>query len=73
MSAGITQLIAVGAQDEYIMGKPEISFFSSTFKRHSNFSQSIEKQTIYGAVKIIPCQAFNSNDQATFWGTCTSL
>ena len=25
--------------------------FSSTFKRHSNFSQSIEKQTIYGAVK----------------------
>lgn len=51
MSAGITQLIAVGAQDEYIMGKPEISFFSSTFKRHSNFSQSIEKQTIYGAVK----------------------
>lgn len=51
MSAGITQLIAVGAQDKYIIGKPEISFFSSTFKRHSNFSQSIEKQTIYGAVK----------------------
>jgi hypothetical protein len=51
MSAGITQLIAVGAQDKYIVGRPEISFFSSTFKRHSNFSQSIEKQTIYGAVK----------------------
>jgi hypothetical protein len=51
MSAGITQLIAIGAQDQFIMGKPEISFFSSTFKRHSNFSQSIEKQTIYGAVK----------------------
>ena len=32
MSAGIVQLIAVGAQDEYIMGNPEISFFSSTFK-----------------------------------------
>ena len=51
MSAGIVQLIAVGAQDEYIMGNPEISFFSSTFKRHANFSQSIEKQTIHGAVK----------------------
>jgi hypothetical protein len=51
MSAGITQLIAVGAQDEFIMGKPEISFFSSVFKRHSNFSQSIEKQTIHGSVK----------------------
>jgi hypothetical protein len=51
MSAGIVQLIAIGAQDEYIMGDPEISFFSSTFKRHANFSQSIEKQTIHGAVK----------------------
>ena len=51
MSSGIVQLIAIGAQDEYIMGKPEISFFNSTFKRHSNFSQSIEKQTIQGAVK----------------------
>ena len=51
MSAGIAQLVAIGAQDEYIMGKPEISFFSSAFKRHSNFSQSIEKQTIQGSVK----------------------
>jgi len=51
MSAGIVQLIAIGAQDEYIMGDPEISFFSSTFKRHANFSQSIEKQTIHGMVK----------------------
>ena len=51
MSAGIVQLIAIGAQDEYIVGNPEISFFSSTFKRHANFSQSTEKQTILGAVK----------------------
>jgi hypothetical protein len=33
------------------MGEPEISFFTSTFKRHSNFSQSVEKQTIQGGVK----------------------
>ena len=51
MSAGVVQLIAIGAQDKYIMGNPEISFFSSTFKRHANFSQSVEKQTIHGAVK----------------------
>lgn len=51
MSSGIVQLIAVGAQDEHIIGDPEISFFTSTFKRHSNFSQSLEKQTIQGAVK----------------------
>src|SRR6056300_1119408 len=51
MSAGVVQLIAIGAQDEYITGDPEISFFSSTFKRHANFSQSIEKQVIHGPVK----------------------
>ena len=51
MSSGVVQLIAIGAQDEHIMGEPEISFFSSTFKRHSNYSQSDEKQTIQGAVK----------------------
>ena len=51
MSAGVAQLIAIGAQDKYIVGDPQISFFSSTFKRHANFSQSVEKQTIHGAVK----------------------
>lgn len=51
MSSGIVQLVCIGAQDEHIVGDPEISFFNSTFKRHSNFSQSIEKQTIHGAVK----------------------
>jgi len=50
MSSGVVQLIAVGAQDEHIIGEPEISFFSSTFKRHSNFSQSISKLHIQGAV-----------------------
>ena len=51
MSSGIVQLVAIGAQDEHITGNPEISFFNSSFKRHSNFSQSIEKHTLYGAVK----------------------
>jgi hypothetical protein len=51
MSSGIIQLVAIGAQDEHITGNPEISFFNSSFKRYSNFSQSIEKQTIYGSVK----------------------
>ena len=28
MSSGIVQLVAIGAQDEYISGKPEISFLT---------------------------------------------
>lgn len=50
MSGGIVQLIAVGAQDEYIMGEPQISFFKSYYKRHTNFAQFVDRQTIQGNV-----------------------
>ena len=46
MSGGITQLVAIGAQDSHIVGNPEISFFRSSFKRHTNFSSVIERQVI---------------------------
>lgn len=48
MSGGIAQLVAIGAQDAHIVGKPEVSFFRSTYKRHTNFSQTVEKQVIQG-------------------------
>lgn len=50
MSGGIAQLVAVGAQDVHLVGKPEISFFRSTYKRHTNFSQTVERQVIQGNV-----------------------
>ena len=46
MSGGITQLVAVGAQDAHLVGNPEVSFFQSSYKRHSNFSSVIERQVI---------------------------
>ncbi len=50
MSGGIAQLVAVGAQDVHLVGKPEVSFFRSTYKRHTNFSQTVERQVIQGNV-----------------------
>jgi hypothetical protein len=50
MSGGITQLVAIGAQDAHIVGDPEVSFFRSTYKRHTNFSQTVERQVIQGNV-----------------------
>jgi hypothetical protein len=50
MSGGIAQLVAVGAQDAHLVGSPEISFFRSTYKRHTNFSQTVERQVIQGNV-----------------------
>src|SRR6056300_922328 len=51
MSSGITQLVCLGAQDEWISSEPEMSHFSATYKRHTPFSQCVEKQQIQGAIR----------------------
>ena len=38
MGGGLMQLVAYGAQDVYLTGNPEITFFKSVYKRHTNFS-----------------------------------
>ena len=40
---GLMQLVAYGAQDVYLTGNPQITFFKSVYKRHTNFAmESIE-------------------------------
>lgn len=48
MSGGITALVATGAQDVHLVGDPEVSFFRSNYKRHTNFSQVRHRQIIQG-------------------------
>jgi hypothetical protein len=48
MSGGIVQLVATGAQDAWLSGKPEISFFRSNYKRYTHYSSSVERQIIQG-------------------------
>ena len=48
MSGGITQLVAIGAQDAFLTGKPQVSFFNSVHKRHTNFAQVCHRQVIQG-------------------------
>ena len=48
MSGGITQLVAVGAQDAHLVGNPEISFFHSNYRRHTNFAKLVDRQVIQG-------------------------
>ena len=38
MGGGLMQLVAIGAMDVYLTGKPQITFFKTVFKRHTNFS-----------------------------------
>jgi len=43
MSAALIDLVSVGAQDVYITGDPQVSFFRQNYKRHTNFSIKPER------------------------------
>lgn len=44
MGGGLLQIVAVGAADLYLTGNPQITYFKSVFKRHTNFAiESIEQ------------------------------
>ena len=43
MGGGLLQLVAYGAQDIYLTGNPQITFFKVVYRRHTNFAlESIE-------------------------------
>ena len=44
------QLVAYGAQDIYLTGQPQITFFKSVYRRHTNFAIESILQTINGSI-----------------------
>jgi hypothetical protein len=42
------QLVAYGAQDVYLTGNPQITFFKVVYRRHTNFSMESIEQTFTG-------------------------
>ena len=38
MSGALVDLVAKGVQDAYLTGKPDVSFFRQSYKRHTNFA-----------------------------------
>ncbi len=42
------QLVAYGAQDIYLTGNPQITFFKVVYRRHTNFSMEAIRQTFNG-------------------------
>ena len=39
MGGGLMQLVAMGAQDVYLTGNPQITLFKVVYRRHTNFSK----------------------------------
>ena len=44
------QLVAYGAQDIYLTGNPQITFFKVVYRRHTNFAMEAVEQTLNGTV-----------------------
>tara|TARA_B000000475_G_scaffold255888_1_gene235919 strand:- start:847 stop:2088 length:1242 start_codon:yes stop_codon:yes gene_type:complete len=65
MGGGLLQLVAYGAQDIYLTGNPQITFFKVVYRRHTNFSIESIQQSINGKFdwgNRVTCQISRNGD-----------
>jgi len=65
MGGGLLQLVAYGAQDVYLTGNPQITFFKAVYRRHTNFSIEAIEQTFNGQPSYgsrVTCQISRNGD-----------
>ncbi len=65
MGGGLLQLVAYGAQDVYLTGNPQITFFKASYRRHTNFAIESIEQTFNGSVGFgsrVTCQISRNGD-----------
>lgn len=49
MGGGLMQLVSDGEYNDYILGNPQITFFKSVYRRHTNFAIECVEQMIDGS------------------------
>jgi hypothetical protein len=65
MGGGLLQLVAYGAQDVYLTGNPQITFFKVVYRRHTNFAIEAIEQTFNGTAgygQRVTCQISRNGD-----------
>jgi hypothetical protein len=65
MGGGLLQLVAYGAQDVYLTGNPQITFFKVAYRRHTNFALEAIEQTFNGNPNYgsrVTCQISRNGD-----------
>ena len=78
MGGGLLQLVAYGAQDVYLTGNPQITFFKVAYRRHTNFALEAIEQTFNGNATYgsrVTCQITRNGDlinRVYFVGTITN-
>ena len=67
MGGGLMQLVAYGAQDVYLTGNPQITFWKVTYRRHTNFAMEAIEQTFNGQADFgrrVTCTLARNGDLA---------
>lgn len=65
MGGGLMQLVAYGAQDIYLTGNPQITFWKVVYRRHTNFAMESIEQTFNGTAdfgKRVTCTISRNGD-----------
>jgi len=65
MGGGLLQLVAYGAQDVYLTGNPQITFFKVAYRRHTNFAIEAIEQNFNGTPGYgsrVTCQISRNGD-----------
>jgi hypothetical protein len=68
MAGGLMQLVAYGAQDVYLTGNPQITFWKVVYRRHTNFAVESIEQVFNGTGdfgKKVVCQIQRNGDLIT--------
>ena len=68
MGGGLMQLVAYGAQDIYLTGNPQVTYFKVVYRRHTNFSMESIAQTFDGKAdfgKKVSCTISRNGDLVT--------
>lgn len=76
MGGGLMQLVAYGAQDVYLSGNPQITFFKVVYRRHTNFSVEPIQQVWNGAAdfgRTVTCNINRNGDLITNMYVAVSL
>ena len=67
MGGGLMQLVAYGAQDVYLTGNPQITFWKVSYRRHTNFAMESIEQTFNGQADFgrrVTCTISRNGDLA---------
>ena len=67
MGGGLMQLVAYGAQDVYLTGNPQMTFWKVTYRRHTNFAMESIEQTFDGQADFgrrVQCTISRNGDLA---------